>query len=277
MSWCLFFLAVVVLPLSLCARHPLPQAFEQVIVERELRRFVARSVDRAVERHHAWLRSRPHAAGDVCLDQTSGQLLRHRCCVYASNLAMGMLHYRYAVGERDVAFDRLDGASLDVLMRTFAVVSAERSGIYAIPLVLSAGVAGSLVKCEFGDVHTFLVFRADNGRIADVIIDVSYRQFLLLMEHVEESDVARAASLGLFQPYPPTFVGSEADIVQRVFNVTRLRERHQALDALREPEFSSTSALLAKLFSKQMRDSLCGSAIQAQQQQQQQHQKSSRR
>jgi hypothetical protein len=107
------------------------------------------------------------------------------------------------------------------------------------------------------------VFRADNGRIADVIIDVSYRQFLLLMDHVEENEVARAASLGLFKPYPPTFVGSEADLVHRIFNLTRLRERHQALGALREPAFSSTSALLAKLFSKQMRDSLCGTAIQA--------------
>lgn len=248
-------------------RNPLPRAFEQVLVESELRRFVATHVDRAVERHQAWLRTQPHDAGDVCLEATSGRVLRHRCCVYSSNLAMAMLHFRYSVGEALAAFDQLPGASLDVMMRMFAVVNAERSGVYALPLVLSRGVPGTLVKCEFGDVHTFLVFRSE--RLDDIIIDVSYRQFLLLMDQAAEADVERGVALGLFAQYAPTYVGSEAGLVEGVLNVTRLAERHRRLEALHEPAFSATTPFLAQLFSQQMRDSLCGRAVQQQQTQQQ--------
>lgn len=239
-------------------------------MEAELRRFVATHVDRALERHQAWLRTQPHEAGDVCLDATSGRVLRHRCCVYSSNLAMAMLHFRYSVGEALAAFDELPGSTLDIMMRMFGVVNAERSGVYALPLVLSRGVPGTLVKCEFGDVHTYLVFRAE--RVDDIVIDVSYRQFLLLMDQVAEADVERGVALGLFAGYAPTYVGSEAELVGRVLNVSRLAERHRQLEALHEPVFSATTPFLAQLFSKAMRDSLCGRALQ-QQQDQTQHQK----
>jgi hypothetical protein len=243
-------------------QHDLPQGFEQAIVESDLRHFIASTVNGALERHHRWMRGASHDESDVCLNGLSGRLLRYRCCVYASNLAMGLLHFRYADGESLGAIDALGGASLDTVMRMFAVVSPQRPAIYSLRLVLARGVSGTLFKCEFGDVHTYLVFRADNARIDDIIVDVSYRQFLLFLDLVEPHQLQRANELRLFEPYEPTFVGSESDIVHRVFNRTAMAHRMQRIGALKEPAFSNTVPFLAQLFSKAMRDGVCGRATQ---------------
>lgn len=246
----------------------LPRGFEQALVESDLRSFVNGAIDRALHRLMAHLQSQRRTELDVCLDAPAGRVLRHRCCVFTSNLAMALLHFRYAEGETVAAIDALDGATLDGLMRYFAIVGPSRPGVYALPLVLARGVAGTLVKCEFGDVHTYLVFRADDARIDDVIVDVSYRQFLLVLEHVDSTRLLRSDAFDFATAYPSTFVGVESDLVHRVFNRTAMARRMRRLGALKEPEFSETVPFLAQLFSKAMRDGVCGRAMQHQQQQQ---------
>ena len=78
--------------------------------------------------------------------------------------AMGLLHYYYAEHESADALASIDGRLADTLMRLFGVQNAERSGVYSVRLVV-AGVSGTLVKCEFSTVHTFLLFRPDDALV----------------------------------------------------------------------------------------------------------------
>lgn len=129
------------------------------------------------------------------------------------------------------------------------------------------GVSGTLVKCEFGDVHTFLLFRPDDALFDDIVIDVTYRQFLLLMEHLQESDVTRAKQLDLLRQYRETFVGSGAELL-RLFDANAAAERMRTLGKLRADFFSVMDSIKI-MFDKRVQHQICGRPVQQQQQQQQ--------
>ena len=73
------------------------------------------------------------------------------------------------------------------------------------------------------------------------MIDVTYRQFLLLMEHLDESDVARAKSLQLLRGYGETFVGRGAALL-RLLDATAVAARMQRLGRLRDDLFAVRTA-----------------------------------
>jgi hypothetical protein len=118
-----------------------------------------------------------------CFTTPSGLWMRHRCCVFLSNLAMGMIVYYYSSAETLANLEAVDGLLADTLMRMFGVQNAVRTGIYSAPIVV-AGVSGRVIKCEFSSVHTFLLFQPDDAIFDDIVIDVTYRQFLLLVSSV---------------------------------------------------------------------------------------------
>jgi hypothetical protein len=79
-----------------------------------------------------------------------------------------------------------------------------------------AGVEGQLLKCELGQVHTYLVFRSPLY-IDDVVIDTSSRQFHILPEwftnpKVVEETVAWALKHGTLDHISHWVVGTDAEI-----------------------------------------------------------------
>lgn len=88
------------------------------------------------------------------------------------------------------------------------------TGRYEAPITV-AGVSGRLIKCEMSSTHTYLVFQSTNKKASkDVIIDVTYQQFLVITEwmgaQVEEL-VSAAENAQLYNRYPKTMVGTDED------------------------------------------------------------------
>jgi hypothetical protein len=63
-----------------------------------------------------------------------------------------------------------------------------------------------------GTVHTFLLFVADGGRLDDVYIDVTFKQFLVLPDWMETRHYEAAERLGLFRQFPDAFVGTAEEL-----------------------------------------------------------------
>lgn len=186
-------------------------------------------------------------ATEDCFSTTAGRYLRSRCCVYFSNVAGSLIHSRFgtlrARGGRQVGSDgppplRLtyelmakwllsnanDPLAITVgaeLVDSIAILHqrARRlpgpTGLYAADIKV-AGVQGKLIKCEMGTVHTYLIFTAP-GQIEDVLIDLTYRQFLVVGEWMSATHFAAIERADLFRGAKQWFVGTnavfEADVV----------------------------------------------------------------
>jgi hypothetical protein len=79
-----------------------------------------------------------------------------------------------------------------------------------------------------GSTHTYLVFRADDqAQALDVVVDVTYRQFLVITEWMEGGRLAElmdaAAATGLFDGVPEWFVGTDQELAE-VFTAQGLKE-----------------------------------------------------
>jgi hypothetical protein len=210
----------------------------------ELRSFVQSSVEPAM----AVLRERERGMGggssnkETCFGTVAGAYLRYRCCVYYSSLAAALLEQRF--GAMTAQADRAaptaspyqamarwllePPADADPVARALAVqLQAESRSVAALhtsatrlpgPLgrysarLTVLGVPGTLSRCEMGTVHTFLLFVADGGRLDDVYIDVTFKQFLVLPDWMETRHYEAAERLGLFRQFPDAFVGTAEEL-----------------------------------------------------------------
>lgn len=210
----------------------------------ELRSFVQSSVEPAM----AVLRERERGMGggssnkETCFGTVAGAYLRYRCCVYYSSLAAALLEQRF--GAMTAQADRAapnaspyqamarwllePPADADPVARALAVqLQAESRSVAALhtsatrlpgPLgrysarLTVLGVPGTLSRCEMGTVHTFLLFVADAGRLDDVYIDVTFKQFLVLPDWMETRHYEAAERLGLFRQFPDAFVGTAEEL-----------------------------------------------------------------
>ena len=209
----------------------------------ELKSFVQSSVEPAM----AVLRERERGIGsassnkETCFGTVAGAYLRYRCCVYYSSLAAALLEQRFgattqanptaptASPYQAMARWLLEPpADADPVARALAVqLQAESHSVAALhasatrlpgPLgrysarLTVLGVPGTLSRCEMGTVHTFLLFVADGGRIDDVYIDVTFKQFLVLPDWMETRHYEAAERLGLFRQFPDACVGTAEEL-----------------------------------------------------------------
>ena len=84
-------------------------------------------------------------------------------------------------------------------------------GRYAAALRVG-GVHGTLWRCEISTVHTYLVFSA--AGVEDILIDVTYKQFLVLPEWMEARHFQAALAANLFAELPDAFVGRVGELDQ---------------------------------------------------------------
>jgi len=254
---------VVMLALSIAQAH---LSLDQTdTVASELREFVRNVVDPAIKAIQANETNGPHTD---CFGTSAGRFLRSRCCVYFSNVAGSLIEARYGSlrPPRSQPLDLSLGLPppLDLTYQLTAKwllahvndplalgVGAERVanvegfhqqasrlhgplGRYSATVTIS-GVSGTLVKCEMGTTHTYLIFRADDRNDAlDVVIDVTYRQFLVVTEWMEggrETELMdAAATAGMFDEVPEWFVGTDAE-VSEVFTLQGLKENMERIVA----------------------------------------------
>ena len=84
-------------------------------------------------------------------------------------------------------------------------------GRYAASLTVG-GVSGTLWRCEVSTVHTYLVFRAPG--LEDVLIDMTFKQLLLIAEWMEPRHFEAARAAGLFSELPDHFVGTSDQLAR---------------------------------------------------------------
>jgi hypothetical protein len=142
--------------------------------------------------------------------------------------------------------------------------------------LLVGGARGTLWRCEVTTAHTYLVFEFDHAaragkRPADIYIDVSYKQFLLLPELMDERHFAAARSGGLFRDEPEAFVGGAAALGTKM-TLANLQAAFRTLDdavgaagaerLATKPELSELVTLrnegIFALRDRQRRKALCG-------------------
>jgi len=168
----------------------------------------------------------------------------------------------------DENLEALNGTAIDFLLRYFGVQNSEREGIYHFPVTIS-GIAGNITKCEFDTVHTYLVFKAPT--VEDILIDVTYRQFLIIPDLLSPKHFSRCAKKGVFDHYPEWFVGTDVDFYKLVNPETL--EANMALlvgqEQAGQPSYREQYQLIQRvLFDKTHRASVCGKPLQRQRQRQ---------
>lgn len=191
-------------------------------VTEDLRRFVHDDVERAIAVVQAQERRR--GSQEDCFSTVAGTFLRYRCCVYYSALTAALMEARFGAvssssathglvtpygalarwllqppaGVPDVAVahasqlmaeaDASNDGSYDLAtLRRAAAQLPGPLGRYATRLSIR-GVGGTLWRCELLTAHTYLVFVADEPGVDDVIVDVSFKQFLVVPEWMAAAD-----------------------------------------------------------------------------------------
>lgn len=186
----------------------------------ELRGFIARVVEPAI----ATLRAHEVARGseEICFAASSGRAMRFRCCVYFSTLAAALIERRYGLGgtaggaadeppTRPEIYTLLARWFLQppahappaATARAEALVRAASDAEYDLAAMRAAasqlpgplgryastvrirGVNATLWRCEIETIHTYLVLQPTGG-LDDLLVDVSYRQFLVIPDWMEE-------------------------------------------------------------------------------------------
>jgi len=146
-----------------------------------------------------------------CFSSLGGLLMRTRCCVYYSSIAASLLYVRFDPTST-YDFNKLDAVTVDWLMRLWAIQNDERDGIYSMEMEIS-GVKGTLLRCEFLDVHTYLLFVSPEID-KDILIDVSFKQFLVYHEFIKDSqDYYKLAEMT--KDVDPVFVGTKDVFFER--------------------------------------------------------------
>ena len=110
-------------------------------------------------------------------------------------------------GERDVSLT--SGRAVVAALRQAAGRLPGPLGRYSAPLAV-LGVHGTLWRCEVSTTHSYLLFEAAGHE--DVLIDVSFKQFLVMPEWMEPRHFDACQEHRLFAAQPDAFVGTHAEL-----------------------------------------------------------------
>jgi len=205
-----------VIGLSYVYSHPLNTSKEKrLLIQTELYAFISTIGEKSLLEFHKYHLETGKEQGD-CFSTPGGQLMRSRCCVFYSSIISSLLYIKYTSPEFD--FTTLSPSSIDWLMRLWAIQNEERDGIYSVSLTI-AGVQGTLMRCEFLTVHTYLLFVSEELD-TDILIDVSYIQFLVFPDYITDQKLYYKLS-DLTKDVDPVFVGSKEEFFKS-FNSDRL-------------------------------------------------------
>jgi len=109
--------------------------------------------------------------------------------------------------------------SLEQLRAAAAQLPGPLGRYHAVVSIL--GVRGTLWRCEVATAHTYLLFEA--RALPDIVIDVTFKQFLVMPEWMDVRHFNAAKGRSLFSELPDFFVGSHLALGE-----------HMSLPALRE-------------------------------------------
>ena len=121
----------------------------------------------------------------------------------------------------------------DVHRRAGPLGAVPQLGRYAAPVTV-ANVTGQLLKCEMTTTHTYVVFRSSSSDCDDVVVDVTYKQFLVILDWLDlpsddrNSPVAAAEAAGAWRDLPDWVVGTDEDL-EGVFTRDGLRSNMDLL------------------------------------------------
>ena len=93
------------------------------------------------------------------------------------------------------------------------------------------GILGTLWRCEVSTVHTYLVLEPDDGRLDDILIDVAFKQFLVLPDWLEQRHFEACAASDIFSHLDEAFIGPPAQL-RTLFTLDDLRSRLEVVFAL---------------------------------------------
>ena len=88
-------------------------------------------------------------------------------------------------------------------------------GRYRTPLTV-LGVSGTLWRCEVSTSHSYLRFEPHAHAHEEVVIDVAFKQFLVMPEWMEARHFDACQSNDLLASLPDSFVGTHAQLEQRM-------------------------------------------------------------
>jgi len=199
-----------------------------------------------------------------CFIHPGAIYLRHRCCVYYSNIAASLLYLKYGPDDiGDFDFNNININVIDYLFRLFAVQNDQREGIYSVPITV-AGISGKLIKCEVLDVHTYLIFVS--SELEDIIVDVTYRQFFYIPDLMEESYYDTIAQANLLKDKNEVFVGTRREL-NNILSRDSLFALHNDLLRIHGKvanvgEFSRVHSSMDIIFSEWAKNNVCGKPTQ---------------
>lgn len=226
--------------------------FSEVEVIRELQHVVRVIVEPAIQ----ILRTGLIAKGDPseCFYLPGSAYLRRSCCTQYTALAGALLERAFGTGQ--AVYDGEGRAADPILMRKLTTLSEDvdvlthvpafeelhfrqqrwgnvgpvHKGIYSAELVV-AGVRGMLVKCEFGSVHTFLMFvpaRGYKGIDEPLLVDTTYKQMLVISDWMEADLYDLVEELRFFSDLSEHFVGN-ASTLQHTMSLALRRQTTRTL------------------------------------------------
>ena len=200
---------------------------------------------------------------EPCFTTDAGIHLGTRCCVFYTNIVGSLLAARFAPGVSDAQArfysGYFPGEILDAMWRRWGDVSQPSGGVYEVEIEV-ANVRGTLRKCEFGTVHTYMTFSSEETD--DILIDASYKQILLLPDIMDEEAYSKCRDLGMYNNLPQAFVGtfaefenvlSENDFVSHLEIVFGARASSLDMD-----QIETLKQLRSTLYNRNSRHAVCG-------------------
>lgn len=226
----------------------------------ELRSFVGTVVEPAAKALHA---NESHSdTEDSCFGTAAGRHLRSRCCVYFSNVAASLIESRYgslrapggvAVGtDGPPALSRVyqfmskwllananDPLAIAVGAEKIRSIQQIHKAARRLPApvgrysasITVKGIPGTLIKCEMGTTHTYLIFTSPQLS-NDVIIDMTYKQFLVIGEWMSAGDFEVCETNGLFGDLPEWFVGGDQEFESEIMTREGLQANMEGIQGL---------------------------------------------
>jgi len=193
-----------------------------------------------------------------CFTTPGGRLMRSRCCVFYSTIAASLLYVRFDTTS-SFDFKKLDAKMVDWLMRLWALQNDERDGIYSLEMEIN-GVKGSLIRCEFLEVHTYLLFVSPEID-KDILVDVSFKQFLVYPEFItDQQDYYKLAMIT--KDVDPVFVGPKDEFLE-IFSAVKMYSFTMDLLGDKCPTFVAFLEVyknMQLLYSDWAKENVCGKA-----------------
>jgi len=208
---------------------------------------------------------------EPCFSTHAGIHLGYRCCVYYTNIFGALLQQRFAP-RISKALARAHSAPIPASIfeprwRKWATISSVSSGVYNADISID-GEVFKLQKCEFGDVHTYLVLSGSSTE--DIIIDPSFKQLLLVPDIMDEKGYKRARDMRMYSSFKDIFVGTEREF-KRYFGIDQIVDDMKSIyganafhgsASVTMSDVKKYNALRKQLYEKTFRQNVCGKQTQ---------------